>query len=115
MGDKYYVTDTDNLERIIRAGHQAGYNRQLGTDLALNPGAMHKIDDEFIHKHIAGREVTPHYRVRLGLCTTTNRDPVTAYIDMSREDRKTFTKREKNATPGEIDTLPEWPEPKRLY
>lgn len=97
MGDKYFYTDTENLERIIRAGHEAGYNRQLGTDTALNPKGRHLIAFDMLHEHIAGREVEPHYRVKLLLSTTTNRDPVTAYIDMSAEDRQTFTMVEKNA------------------
>ena len=97
MGDKYYVTDTDNLERIIRAGYEAGYNRQIGTDIALNPKGRHLIGYEMLHEHIAGREVRPHYRVEMLLSTMTHPGPLSVQLDMSAEDRQTFTMVEKNA------------------
>ena len=95
-GGKYYYTWTENLERIIRAGHEAGYNRQIGTDIALNPKGRHLIGYEKLHEHIAGREVEPHYRVEMLLSTMTHPGPLPVLLDMSREDRDTFMTSEKN-------------------
>ena len=86
-------TNTANLIRIMEAGRETGFNRQVREDWQefLDPKGEHVVSFAMVHEHIGGQSTDPHMRVALLTKTLDSNDPVEILMDMSMEDFDTFT------------------------
>ena len=82
------IAGTPELRILARNGREAGYNRQLPTEIieTLDPEGIHVIEPLMVHEHAAGEPTEPHLRCQIYMKEQDSIQPRLAVVDFVSAD-----------------------------